>query len=139
MSECPNSKEKIDKKRLVHDVPYDLNKNNYNDIHYLNCKDKGDVLLDIWAQKMKKDIITIKSTSNCEVVGKERAYDFISAGDNPVTLPDLTKNINSIEDAFDLLFHNEMLNLFVTNINANIENKLPFLLQNKQDMFESSK
>ena len=82
---------------------------------------------------------TIIWTSNFPTHGRHRAGDIINIRDNPGTLLGAARNIGTLEDAFNLLFDDQMLDLFVRETNYFVEKKFETLKTFKEHLFESSK
>ena len=89
--------------------------------------------------KTSKTTKTITWTGDFPTKGRQRAFDIINIGDNPVTLLGAARSIGIIEDAFNLSFDDQMLHLLVQGTNGFIERKLQTLKSCKEHLFESSK
>ena len=73
--------------------------------------------------------------SNLNLRGRQRSCDIINIDDIPGSVGGLARNIETIENAFDLLLDNEMFALMVTQTNMNIKDKIRKLQQNKEQIF----
>ena len=73
--------------------------------------------------KTNRNKKTITWTSDFSTEGKQRACDIINIGDNPGTLLGAARNIDTIEDALNLLFDDQTLDLLVRETNDFIERK----------------
>ena len=89
--------------------------------------------------KENKNMKTITRTSGFPTQGRQRACDIINIGNNPDTLLGAARNTDTIEDAFNLLFDDQMLDPLVTETNDFIERKLQTLKSFKEHLFEISK
>ena len=87
--------------------------------------------------KKNKNTKTIAWTSDFPTQGRQRACDIINTGDNPGTILGAARNIDTIEDAFNLLFDDQMFDHLVKETNDFIERKLQTSKSFKEHLFES--
>ena len=73
--------------------------------------------------KTNKNTKAITWTSDFPTRGRQSACDIINIEDNPGTLLGAARNIDTIEDAFNLLFDDQMLDLLVRQTSDFIERK----------------
>ena len=69
--------------------------------------------------------------------GRQRQYE-INPGGNHAILLGRAKHIETIEDAFDLLFDEEMFSLIESKTNEKIRKRTETLTKHKEHLFESS-
>ena len=129
----------LTKHRLVHDIESAINEQSYDDLHYVNRQGNWETLTGYLGPKSSKNTETIHWRSNLNLGGRQRSCDIINIDDIPGSVGGLATNIETIENAFDLLFDDKMFTLMVTQTNMNIEGKIRKLQQNKEHIFESSK
>ena len=65
------------------------------------------------APKTNKNTKAITLTNDFLTQGRQRACDIINIGNNSGTLLGAARNIDTIKDAFNLLFDDQMLDLLV--------------------------
>ena len=70
--------------------------------------------------------------------GRQRQCDIIPSGKLSILL-ERAKHIETIEDAFDLLFDEEMFSLIESKVNEKIKTRTEALTKQKEHLFESSK
>ena len=129
------SRKLLTKNRLVHDIDSSLNEESYDDIHFINGKGQWETLTGYLGPKTNKNTKTVTWTSDFPTQGSQRACDIINIGDNLGTLLGAARNIDTIEDAFNLLFDDQMLDLLVIETNDFIERKLQTLQSFKEHLF----
>ena len=120
--------------RFVRDIESAINEQSYDDLHYVNRQGNRDTLTGYLGPKSSKNTETIHWRSNPNLRGRQRSWDIINIDDIPGSVDGLARDIETIENAFDLLFDDEMFTLMVTQTNMNIEDKI-----RKLQIFESSK
>ena len=129
----------LTKHRLVHDIESAINEQSHDDLHYVNRHSNWETLTGYLGPKSSKNTETIHWRSNLNLRGRQRSCDIINIDDISGSVGGLARNIETIANAFDLLFDDEMFTLMVTQTNMNIEDKIKKLQQNKEHIFESSK
>ena len=95
--------------------------------------------MDLKRIKTSKNTKTATCTSDFLLHSRERARDVIPFGGNPGTFLGQRRNIDTIEDSFNLLFDDEMFHLLQRETNIHIKSKLEKLHAQKEHLFESSK
>ena len=133
------SRKLLTKNKLVHDIDSSLNEECYDDIHCINGKGQWARLTGYLGPKTNKNTKTVTWTSDFPTQGTQRDSDIINIEDNPGTLLGAARNTDTIDDAFNLLFDDQMLDLLVRKTNDFIERKLQILNSFKERLFESSK
>ena len=97
--------------RLVHSIDSALDPGNYNEITYLNKDGCWETLVGYVGRKSNKATQNIFWSSDVPLCsGLQRQFD-ISPGVKHSILLGREKHLETTEDAFDLLFNEEMLSL----------------------------
>ena len=133
------SRKLLTKNGLVHDTESSLNEECYDGIHFKNGKGQWETLTGYLGPKRNKKTKTITWISDFVTQGRKKACDIINIGDSRGTLLGAARNIDTIEDAFNLLFDDQMLDVLVRETNDFIDRKLQTLKSFKEHLFESSK
>ena len=126
---------------LVNSIDSALDPDNYEEITYLNkdgCWEKFAGYLGPKSNKAmeKQRIFWSSDIPSCS--GQQRQCDIIESGKHSFLLG-RAKHIETIEDAFDLLFDEEMFSLRESKVNENIKTRTETLTKQKEHLFESSK
>ena len=111
------SRKLLKKNRLIHDIHSSLNEECYNDIHFINGKGQWQTLTGYLGPNTNKNTNTITWTIDFPTQTRRRACDIINIGDSTGTLLGAARNIDIIEDAFNLLCDEQMLDLLVRETN----------------------
>ena len=131
------SRKLLTKNRLVHDIDSSLNEECYDDMHFINGKGQWKTLTGYLGPKTNKNTKIITWTSDFPTKGWHRACDIINIGEKPGTLLGAARNIDTIEDAFNLLLDDQMLDLLARETNDFVEKELQTLKNFKEHLFKS--
>ena len=125
--------------RLVHSIDYALDPDNYDEITYLNkdgCWETFVGCLGPKSNKATEKIFWSSDVPSCS--GWQRQGDIIPGGKHSILLG-RAKHIETIEEAFDLLFDEEIFSLIESKTNEKIRKRTETLTKHKEHLFESSK
>ena len=112
--------------RLVHSIDSALDPDNFDEITYLNkdgCWETFVGYLGPKSNKATKKIFWSSDVPSCS--GRQRQCDIIPGGKNSILLGRV-KRIETTEDAFDLLFDEEMFSLTESKTNEKIRKNCDF-------------
>ena len=104
----------LTKHRLVHDIESAINEQSYDHLHYVNRQGNWETLTGYLDPKSNENTEAIHWRSNLNLRGRQRSCDIINIDDIPGSVGGLARNIETTENAFDLLFDDEMFTLMVT-------------------------
>ena len=128
----------LTRNRLVCDIDSALNRDNYDQIHYINGEGQWETLTGYLGPKRKDNTEKITWTSVLpEANGRQCRCDVITR--NVSCLKGIAKNVSTYQDCFDLFFDQSMFELITSMTNIRINEHLDVLRQNKEHMFNSSK
>ena len=125
--------------RLVHSTDSSLDPDDYDEITYLNkdrCWETFVGYLGPKSNKAAEKIFWSSDLPSCS--GWQRQCDIIPGGKYSILLG-RAKHIETIEDAFDLLFDEEMFSLIESKTNEKIRKRTETLTKHKEHLSESSK
>ena len=125
------------KKKLTKSIDSALDPSTYEEISYLNKH--GHWYSGYIGPKSKKVTKKIFWTSdNSPNNGWRRLFDVIPTGRHTI-LFEIAINMETTEDAFDLLFDKDMLSFIEIKKNEKIRKRIEALTKHKEHLFESSK
>ena len=125
--------------RLVHSIDSALDPDNYDEITYRNKDGCWETFVGYLGPKSNKATENIFWSNDVpSFSGRQRQYDIIPGGNHAILLG-RAKHIETIEDAFDLLFDEEMFSLIESKTNEKIRKRTETLTKHKEHLFESSK
>ena len=125
--------------RLVHSIDPALDPYNYHEITYLNKYGCWEIFVGYLGPKSNKateKILWSSDVPSCS--GRQRQCEIIPGGKYSILL-ERAKHIETIQDAFDLLFDEEMLSLIESKTNEKIIMRTETFKKYKEHLFESSK
>ena len=125
--------------RLVHSIDSALDPHNYDEITHLNKDGCWETFVGYLGPKSNKAIEKIFWSSDVlSCFGRQRQCDIIPDGKHWVLLG-RAKHIETIKDAFDLLFDEEIFFLIESKTNEKIRKRTETLTNLKEHLFESSR